>query len=215
MDMQMTTQPKMYYVRSTNGFYNFPVYPYPDAVEVSIETYEYIRSKIKDGYKIGIDEQGQPIVKDRPEPEPLVEDIDTVFSTRLSELNQAYEQVCLNIRGTYPGTETDTWTMQLYEAQLMRKWIDLGSVSADRPILVLLDTLSNERDLLNVGDGLEDLVDRILANAYVYNNAVAKATAIRHSAEQTMTIFKMSDDLEGLKSYIYGFAPVYEFLQNL
>ena len=56
--------------------------------------------------------------------------------------------------------------------------------------------LNEGRVAANVGDGLEDLVSRILANDAVYSPALAGFTAYRHGIEkQLRTAEAMGDDV--------------------
>ena len=105
--------------------------------------------------------------------------------------------------------------MQLVEALEYKRWVKEGSVEEDRPIFILLDPLTKERDDRDVGDGLADLVDRIINNAMFYNTAIAKATVIRHQTEQRIIAKYNSNDIEGILAIPVDFNDVYTYLGSL
>lgn len=94
----------------------------------------------------------------------------------------------------YPEAETKTWTLQVTEARSYQAWLDAGSVG-EAPATPFLTELNEGRVAAGVGEGLEDLVSRVLANDAVYSPAVAGFTAYRHGIEkQLRTAEALGDD---------------------
>lgn len=202
----------MYFRASDKAFFDFKI----DATVTEITLFSFINimDRIKNGYELKVDSNGYPYTV-KAKPVIIVKTLSEVVTEKLNELNVKYEEICDYIRGTYPNTETGTWPVQLAESMEYRRWVSNGSVPEDRPILILMDPLANERDLRGVGDGLADLVDRVINNAMFYNTAIAKATAIRHASEQAILLKKSTGDKEGIASHSIDFNGVIIYLKSL
>lgn len=133
--------------------------------------------------------------------------IQSLFKTKLEKCNYEYEAAVKLLRGTYPLSETTTWPVQLHEAQGYDEWREAGRVG-DPPHTPFLIVLSAERDLRNVGSGLEDLVDRVLNNNNLYSAEMGRLTAIRHSCELGMYMLMQGGDYAGLNAFTWSYqAP--------
>jgi hypothetical protein len=106
----------------------------------------------------------------------------------LDRLNADYTTAVNFIRADYPEAELITWTMQRTEAKAYLAWENAGSKGTppDTPFLVQLNA---ERTAMQVGDGMVDLVNRIINNDAFYTPAMAKLTAMRHGFEKQLNAF--------------------------
>ncbi len=194
-DKDETIDSKFYYCPDKKEFYNFILHP--DCKEITAERFSTIREKLKEGYVLSTDKSGMPVVIKPPPAIVVPPTIEEIYKTRVTQLNQEYEGICALIRGDYPVTETSTWPVQLSEAVAYKKWLASGS-KPPQPVMYLLNALSEERDKVNVGKGLEDLADRVINNANLYNKMIAKATSLRHEAEKKLTGCLEANDLENM-----------------
>lgn len=206
----MSDTSTMFFHPTSKHFYDFRIND--DVIEISLLSFRNISDELRNGAILKVNSEGKPYTVKRKIP---VVTLDDTFKLALSTLNGTYETVCTSIRGTYPETETGTWPVQLVEALEYKRWVKEGSVEEDRPIFILLDPLAKERDDRDVGDGLADLVDRIINNAMFYNTAIAKATAIRHQTEQRIIAKYNSNDIEGILAIPVDFSDVYTYLGSL
>lgn len=190
----------MYFSAINVAFINSPIWD--DCVEVSDEVHNEIIVKLQEGYILAVGPGGGPIVLDPIPHEEL--SINQLFAFKINDLNEAYEQSFSILHETYPFSETTTWPVQVTEAYAYDAWRTNGAVSP-APQTPFLTDLSLQRDLRDVGAGLEDLVDRVLNNNAIFSPAVAALTAIRHKAEKDMTIAKLSNDYASLRDYTYTF----------
>lgn len=122
---------------------------------------------------------------------------------RLAQLGADYEAAITSLRADYPASETLTWNLQLTEARAYQAWLDGGKEGA-APAIPFLSALSAGRDAAGVGDGLEDLVSRVIANDALYTPAVAKLTALRHAADLEV---QTAPNTEALAAVTWSFLP--------
>jgi len=108
-----------------------------------------------------------------------------MLASRLKTLNLDYGRAVASVRSTYPEEEISTWSFQLNEARVYDTWRQQGSEGSppDTPFITALDASRTKR---GVGNGLDDLVNRILRNELHYRMAMVELTAARHAAEQAL-----------------------------
>lgn len=206
----MSDTSSMFFKPSNKQFYSFRIDE--TVYEITALSFQNIMKGIKEGGILKVAEDGSPYIVNRP---PVKISLEEILSNQLHELTTRYEEVCDHIRGTYPSTETGTWPVQLSEAIAYKQWVANGSIPEDKPVFILIEALSNERDLRGVGDGLEDLSTRIINNALFYNEAIAKATAIRHALEKQILLHYNNEDESKLKNIYIDFSEVIDYLKNL
>lgn len=191
----------MFFSPSRLGFFLDPFGE--DSVEVSNDVYHDAMDKLGKGYTLSADNSGQPVLNAPVVSEPT---LDVLFPQLVRTLNANYETAAAQLRGTYPFTETSTWPQQIDQAKAYDAWRKAGRDSATRPDVEFIEDLSNQRTAVGVGEGLDDLVDRILANNAMYSPAISELTATRHAAEQALTIAFMQKDLAALKAVKWDFT---------
>lgn len=197
---------KYYYSPLTKKLYDFKIDD--GAKEITAKRFSDLLNLISEGYVLSEDSTGMPLAS-KPVEEPTPELTPTeIYNHRMYQLNNDYEMTCRVIRGEYPKSETDTWPVQLPEAIAYMSWIHTGK-QGPSPTLYFLDVLSDERTSVSVGDGLEDLARRVLANAQVYNQYMAKATAIRHAAEKQLKVALSTDRLDLINSVTWDFTSTF------
>ncbi len=126
------------------------------------------------------------------------------YNLQLTSLNRDYELCCDSIRGDYPVTETSTWPYQFSEAVVYKAWLQ-SDQTTEPPKLFFIEQLSEDREVLGVGEGLEDLVDRIINNATMYNKVMARITSYRHSLEKKLKEGLHKNDIAILSSLHWDF----------
>lgn len=187
-----------YFSPSRKGLFNLPVGD--DAVLLTEEVAAALMIELAAGKMLDADAEGNPIAVDAPhiptpEEEYLAKPLAERLTIQLGRLNADYDQAVAVLNSDYPAAETHTWTLQVTEARAYQAWIDGGRVG-DAPATPFLVELNEGRVTANVGDGLEDLVSRILANDAVYSPALAGFTAYRHGIEkQLRTAAELGDDV--------------------
>lgn len=139
--------------------------------------------------------------------DPTVDQVETLYKTRMSQLNSDYENAVAKLHDTYPASETETWTTQRDEAYLYRKWKDAGS-EGEQPQTPFLTALSTARDASGIGEGYDDLVNKVISNDSLYSPAIAYATGIRHGAEYKLTVAYTGSDVEALAAVTWTFNKV-------
>lgn len=189
---------KTYFSPSRKGLFNLPVGE--DSVLLTEEVAAALMADLSAGKLLDVDGEGNPITVDAPyvptpEEEYLAKPLTERLTIQLGRLNADYDQAVAVLNVDYPAAETHTWTLQVTEARAYQAWIDGGRVG-DAPEVPFLVELNEGRVAAGVGDGLEDLVSRILANDAVYSPALAGFTAYRHGIEkQLRTAEAMGDDV--------------------
>lgn len=201
----------MYYSPSRKALFAEPFGE--DNIEISGAVFNALLEKINLGWTLDLNDQGQPVAVEPPPPPPVVETVDQVFQAHLDAMNHDYEVAAKRLRGNYPQTETSTWIEQLSLAEAYDAWRQNGRVG-DPPKMKFVGDLNTSRTNYKVGDGIEDLVDRILANNTVYSPAVAELTGRRHAGEQALRIAQYQQSIEGLKAVTWDF-DLTEFLADL
>lgn len=191
----------MFFSPSRLGFFLEPFGN--DSVEVSDDVYHDAMDKLGKNYTLSADSKGQPVLSAPVVPEPTLE---VLFPQLVRTLNANYETAAAKLRGTYPFTETSTWPQQIDQAKAYDTWRKAGRDSATRPDIEFLEDLNAQRTAVGVGSGLEDLVERILANNAMYSPAISELTANRHAAEQALTIAYMQKDMTALKAVKWDFT---------
>jgi len=187
-----------YFSPSRKGLFNLPVGD--DAVLLTEEVATALMIELAAGKVLDADAEGNPIAVEAPhiptpEEEYLAKPLAERLTIQLGRLNADYDQAVAVLNVDYPAAETHTWTLQVTEARAYQAWIDGGRVG-DAPEVPFLVELNEGRVAANVGDGLEDLVSRILANDAVYSPALAGFTAYRHGIEkQLRTAAELGDDV--------------------
>lgn len=142
---------------------------------------------------------------------PVV-DIQTIHTARVADLNANFKNAVKALRQDYPSEETDTWTIQRDEAVAYNNWVKAGSKEGERPATQFLSALSASRDRLGVGDGFDDLVQRVLANNQLYTLGMSELMARRHAAEYAMYDAVAADNKEALEAIAWSF-DLTEFIQ--
>lgn len=192
----------MYFSPSQLGFFDSPAFA--DCKQVSDEVHNAIMDVVSLGGQIAADENGDPVAVHPASAAPMT--IQDVFDTKLKQCNAEYEQAVAALRGEYPFSETTTWPVQIKEAQEYAAWRAAGSVG-NPPATPFLTDLSNERDARDVGAGLEDLVDRVIANNEVYGPEMARLTAIRHDAELELYTALSSNNQSAVEAVTWSYTP--------
>lgn len=179
-----------YFSPSRKGLFNLPV---GDAVLLDDLLAESIRAAMTEGQVLDVDAEGNPITV--PAPAPEVYDPEAAYralpiaerlAVRLNRLNEDYDQAVNVLNSAYPNSETHTWTLQVTEARDYQKWINEGS-QGTAPETPFLTKLNAGRTAKGVGEGMEDLVARVLANDSIYSPILADFTSTRHGAEKELT----------------------------
>lgn len=201
----------MYYSPSRKALFAEPFGD--DSVEISAQLHDALLAKLNQGYTLESGENGQPVAVAPPEPEPVVETVDQVFQNRLATMNHDYEIAGKALRGSYPTTETSTWPQQIDQARAYDLWRKAGR-EGEPPEMEFVNDLSARRTIHQVGNGLDDLVDRILANNTVYSPAIAELTARRHAGEQALRVAQYYQSIEQLKAVTWNF-DLTQFLMEL
>ena len=174
----------IYYFSPTGMvFYNSKI---GDAVLIDSKVAEDLINRLKLGHILKVDDVGNPYTV---MPLAYKSDIKLLYEYKIRTLSSDYEQACIKLRGEYPPTETVSFSLQLIEAIQYKQWM-MSDRSSPAPMLFYIDKLSAERDAVNVGDGLEDLVNRILHNSFLYNTGMSKLTAYRHSLEKELKMLR-------------------------
>lgn len=173
----------MLFSPSTKHFYSSDATG--DCLEVTDELHNEVMAIVDAGGTIAIGENNLPIGVVQSPP-PALSALQ-LMTNRLNECNAEYEVHVAVLRGTYPFAETTTWPVQIKESQEYDAWRKAGRIG-DAPATPFLTDLTAQRDVKNVGSGLEDLVDRVLTNNGVYSPEISRLTAIRHAAEQALYV---------------------------
>jgi len=192
-----------FFSASQKAFASTPVWE--DCVEVSDEVHNQLLDQLSTnpGSSLGADENGQPIFV--PAPTPAAPTKSEAFRGQIQRLNMDYEMAVSQLRDTYPQAETSTWPVQLAEAKSYQDWVTGGSVG-DAPLTPFLSDLSAARDAVGVGNGLADLVSRILNNDAIYSPAIASLTARRHKAEQDLYLALEAGEVEDILDVTWDFT---------
>lgn len=191
---------KTYFSPSRKGLFNLPVGD--DSVELDEVVVQAIHEQLAEGRLLEADAEGNPITVEAPAREVFDPEADyrarpitERLNIRLNRLNHDYDEGVAVLNRGYPRYETQTWTLQVTEAREYQKWID-GGRQGDAPEVPFLTLLDDGRTAQGVGDGLEDLVMRVLINDSDYSPALATFTALRHSTEkQLITAAEAEDDV--------------------
>lgn len=191
----------MYFSASNLAFINRSGH-WSDSVPVSDELHNTIMSELESGRVLSAVD-GQPVTVPRdPEPELPIEQL---VSNTIYRLNGDYEQAVSKLRGTYPLAETTTWPVQSAEAKVYDAWRVAGSIGTP-PETPFLTDLTAARTAQGVGDGLVDLIDRVIANDAIYSPAISYLTATRHAAEKALLMAKALDNIEEVKAVTWSFS---------
>lgn len=129
----------------------------------------------------------------------------------VADLNTGFKAAVKALRQDYPSEETDTWTIQRDEAVAYMNWLQAGQ-EGPRPATQFLSALSDSRTRLGVGEGFDDLVQRVLANNQLYTIGMAELMARRHAAEYAMSDAVAADDTNALHAITWSF-DLSEFIQ--
>ena len=191
----------MYFSASNNAFIDSE--QWPDCLLVPDELHNQIIEQVRQGRILSSDVDGMPITLDPPPP-PALTPTEQLLS-HIANLNSDYERAFAQVRKTYPTSEATTWPVQLTEAREYDIWRQGGRVG-DPPATPFLTTLTASRDALGVGAGLEDLVDRVLANNSIFEPAIGELTARRHRAELTMWAHFQNNDLASALAVTWDFS---------
>jgi hypothetical protein len=176
---------------------------WPDSIVVSDEIHNTIMTELANGRVLSADGNGYPVTVEHP-PEPELP-IEQLVSNTIYKLNGDYEAAVTKLRGNYPAGEITTWPVQIAEAKLYNTWRLAGSTppSPDTPFLI---DLSSARTAEGVGDGLIDLIDRVLANDAIYSPAISHLTAVRHAAERDLLMAKAIGTVDDVKAVTWNFS---------
>lgn len=192
----------MYFSAAKLAFINLPDF-WPDLIEVSDAVHNQILDEMSGGAVLSVDENGLPITIPAPsEPELSLEQL---VSNKCFRLNSEYEEAVTQLRDTYPFAETTTWPVQIDEAKAYDAWRKAGR-EGTAPLTPFLSDLTAARTAQGVGDGLEDLINRVLANDSIYSPAISYLTATRHAAEKALLMAKSLNSMETVKSIMWSFS---------
>jgi hypothetical protein len=176
---------------------------WPGSVEVSDALHNQILSETAAGRVLSVDEDGHPVTVAKPaEPELPFEQL---VSNTFFQLNADYEHAVTLLRDTYPFAETTTWPVQIAEAKTYDAWRNAGS-EGTAPLTPFLSDLTAARTAQGVGNGLVDLIDRVLHNDSIYSPAVAFLTATRHATEKALLMAHALNDIDTVKTMTWSFA---------
>lgn len=192
----------MYFSAIELAFINRPDV-WPDSVAVSDELHNQIVAEMAAGRVLAVDGQGQPTTNAAP-PEPELP-IEQLVSNTIYRLNGEYEAAVTKLRGNYPAGEITTWPVQIAEAKAYDDWRKAGS-NGTAPLTPFLTDLNNARTAKGVGEGLVDLIDRVLANDSIYSPAISYLTAVRHAAEKDLLMAKEIGTREDVLAVTWSFA---------
>lgn len=190
----------MFFSPSALGFFDSSVSE--DCREVSNEVHNSVMDLVAQGKILSADENGNPITLDPPPPPELTPG--EKIAAHIKKLNEEYEYAFAQVRSTYPLSEASTWPVQIKEALEYDKWRTEGRVG-DAPLTPFLTDLTAKRDARGVGAGLEDLVDRVLANNSIFQPAITELTARRHEAEQAIWVHYQGGSLENALAVTWDF----------
>jgi hypothetical protein len=192
----------MLFSPSTKHFYSSDATG--DCLEVTDELHNEVMEIVSNGGSIAIGENNLPIGIVQSPPAALTPL--QLMANRLNECNAEYEVHVANLRGTYPFAETTTWPVQIKESQEYDAWRKAGRIS-DAPMTPFLNDLTSQRDINNVGSGLEDLVDRVLSNNEIYSPEISRLTAIRHATEQALYVAaNVTASIEAVEEITWSFT---------
>lgn len=192
----------MYFSASELAFINRPDH-WPDSIAVTDAVHNQIMSELASGRVLAVDGEGQPITNEQPaEPELPIEQL---VSNTIYKLNGDYEAAVAVLRGNYPSAEITTWPVQIAEAKLYDEWRTAGSTGT-APATPFLTDLSDARTAKGVGDGLIDLIDRVLANDAIYSPAISYLTAVRHAAEKDLLMAQSIGTIADVKAVTWDFT---------
>lgn len=192
----------MYFSASELAFINRPDH-WPDSIAVTDAVHNQIMSELASGRVLAVDGEGQPITNEQPaEPELPIEQL---VSNTIYKLNGDYEAAVAVLRGNYPSAEITTWPVQIAEAKLYDEWRTAGSTGT-APATPFLTDLSDARTAKGVGDGLIDLIDRVLANDTIYSPAISYLTAVRHAAEKDLLMAQSIGTIADVKAVTWDFT---------
>lgn len=192
----------MYFSATELAFINRPDH-WPDSIVVTDEVHNQIMSELALGRVLAVDGTGHPTTLEHP-PEPELS-IEQLVSNTIYKLNGEYEAAVTKLRGNYPAGEITTWPVQIAEAKLYNAWRLAGSTPPN-PDTPFLTDLSAARTDQGVGDGLVDLIDRVLANDAIYSPAISHLTAVRHAAERGLLMAKAIGTIEDVKAVTWDFT---------
>lgn len=198
---------KTYFSPSRKGLFNIPVGD--DCILLSEETANTLLAAMAEGKLLDADNEGNPITVDAPrvptqEEQYLALPIAERLTVQLGKLNRDYDEVVAMLSRDYPTSEIQTWTIQVTEARAYKQWADAGR-SGDAPATPFLTQLNAGRVEAGVGEGFDDLVDRILANDAVYSPVIAGYTAYRHGIEKQLTEAAYLEDEDGFNAITWVF----------
>jgi hypothetical protein len=194
----------MYFSAIELAFINRPD-QWADNVAVTDSVHNQIMAELATGRVLSADQDGLPITIPAP-PAPELP-IEQLVSNAIYTLNLDYEQAVTKLRGNYPAGEITTWPVQIAEAKLYDEWRVAGSTGT-APATPFLSNLSDARTAKGVGDGLVDLIDRVLANDTIYSPAISYLTAVRHAAEKDLLMAKALGNVETVKAVTWSFTFV-------
>lgn len=192
----------MYFSAAKLAFINLPTI-WPDVIEVSDALHNQIMDEVSSGAVLSVDENGLPVTIPKP-PEPELS-LEQLVSNTCFKLNTEYEEAVDKLRDTYPFAETTTWPVQIAEAKTYDAWRNAGS-EGTAPLTPFLSDLTAARTAQGVGNGLVDLIDRVLANDSIYSPAIAYLTATRHATEKALLMAKSLGNIETVKTITWSFA---------
>lgn len=177
----MSSQKVYYFSPDRLAFYDTMI---PGSYKIDSTLAQGIISRLRLGHQLKINPQGQPYTV---VPKHFQSDIGLLYQYKIETLNSDYEVACDILRGEYPPTETVSFSLQLLEAVQYKHWM-MSDRTGPEPLLFYIDKLSDSRTQRGVGEGLEDLVNRILYNSTVYNTGMGMLTAYRHSLEKELKV---------------------------
>lgn len=118
---------------------------------------------------------------------PPEKDIDTIRKEKLSEINGNYNSAVSTLVSTYPETELLTFDKQEKEAREYKK-----DNSSSTPFLKLLAEFR--------GITLDELIDKVIIKADLFQENVAKLTGLRQKYEDELDKCETKEDIEKINT---------------